>query len=82
MIQLGDRVRDTVSGFEGIALARMEAIHEATQFRVHPTELATDGKIKDSVWLDETRLKVIKASDGRVAGFLRREVKQCTTPQS
>jgi hypothetical protein len=58
-IVLGDKVQDKVSGFEGIALARMTAIYEATQLRVHPTELNSENKIIDSTWIEETRLEKI-----------------------
>jgi len=59
-IELGDKVRDEVSGFEGIVLAKMEALYEASQCRVHPTELKSDGEMRDSKWIEEGRLKPIE----------------------
>jgi hypothetical protein len=36
MAKLGDLVRDEVTGFTGVVLARQEALYEATLCRVHP----------------------------------------------
>lgn len=68
MINLGDKVRDEVSGFEGIALARLEGLYEATQIRVHPTKLDPQGQIITSVWFEEDRLVVLK--ERAVVGFV------------
>jgi hypothetical protein len=75
MIKLGDSVRDKVTGFEGIALARMEALYEATQLRVHPSTVNTSGEIRTSVWIEEERLATIKAAEHPNAGFGKPEVK-------
>jgi hypothetical protein len=66
MINLGDSVRDEITGFEGVVLARTEYLYEATILRVHARKL-NDGKIQEPVWLEEDRLEVIKESD--VVGF-------------
>jgi len=60
MIKLGDTVKDEVTGLEGIALARLVALHEANQIRVHPQDLKPDGDVRPSVWFEETRLTVVK----------------------
>ena len=67
MINLGDLVRDEVTGFEGVVLARQEALYEATLCRVHPRKLADNGEMRDHYWLPEDRLFVIE--DHAVVGF-------------
>lgn len=69
MIKLGDSVRDKVTGFEGIALARMEALYEATQLRVHPSSLDASGAIRQSVWIEEDRLVTVRVEEHPIAGF-------------
>ena len=58
---LGDKVRDVVSGFEGVVLAKLDALYEAPQCRVHPLELKSDGEIRGGVWLEEGRLKKLES---------------------
>jgi hypothetical protein len=74
MIKFGDSVRDKVTGLEGIVLARMEALYEATQCRVHPG-LNSSGEVRASVWIEEERLATIKAAEHPNAGFGKPEVK-------
>lgn len=68
MISLGDLVRDEVTGFEGVVLARMECLYEATQVRIHPRALREDvGEPKASFWMEEDRCVVIEQQ--AVVGF-------------
>lgn len=66
-IELGDKVRDKVSKFEGIALARMDSLFEATQFRVHRDSLNSNGEILGGIWIESGRLEVLDVP--RVIGF-------------
>lgn len=67
MINLGDFVKDKVSGYTGVVLARMECLYEVTTCRVHPRDLNENGLIKDSCWLEEDRLEVLK--ENAIVGF-------------
>ena len=58
-IELGDRVKDVVTGFEGIVIGVHEWLHGCTTMTVRPTELH-DGKLIDSVSFDEPQLKLKK----------------------
>ncbi|HKD60517.1 MAG TPA: hypothetical protein VKB47_08655 [Terracidiphilus sp.] len=60
-------MRDEITGFEGIALARIEALYEATQYRVHPRQLDDQGNVRGSWWIEADRLVVIEAH--AVVGF-------------
>ena len=56
-VQLGDRVRDKLTGFEGIAYGRWTCLTGCVSYDVHPP--AKDGKIPPSEWIDESRLEVV-----------------------
>jgi hypothetical protein len=57
MIKLGQKVRDAITGFEGIATAKVEYINGCVQFGIQPQ--ATDGKMPESVYLDHQRLVAV-----------------------
>lgn len=59
MINLGDRVKDGITGFEGIAVSITAHITGCDTIGVRPEKLH-DGKIIDCHWFDVNRLEVIK----------------------
>lgn len=58
MIKLGDKVRDRISGFEGIATARVEYINGCIQFCIKP-KMLKDGKVIDGEYFDVDQIEVI-----------------------
>jgi|GEM_PF-4272988 len=60
-VNIGDRVRDKITGFEGIAYGRWECITGCVSFDVHP-RVKEDGKLPSSAWIDESRLEVVEAA--------------------
>jgi hypothetical protein len=58
-IQLGSKVRDTLTGFEGIATARTEWLYGCSRIGIEPTKLNEDGKPFDTAWFDEQRVEVM-----------------------
>ena len=60
MINLGDEVRDSISGFRGIAIAKHEYLHGCTRVSVAP-KMGKDGKLGGTLAFDEPQLIVIKA---------------------
>lgn len=60
MVELGDKVKDTVSGFEGIAIARTEWLHGCTRVTVQPDKVDKDGKVRETHTFDEPQLVVLK----------------------
>ena len=65
MINLGDKVKDSVTGFTGIAVARTEWLHGCMRILVQPDTLQKDGAVQEAVNFDEPQLLLIKA--GKVA---------------
>ena len=59
-IKLGDKVRDTVSGFEGIAFGQTLFLHGCTRIGVQPV-VDKDGKLPEAQWFDEPQLVKVSA---------------------
>jgi len=55
-IKLGEIVRDSISGFEGVAVARAEYLNGCISYQVEPARLNEDGSIPKAEWFDEQRL--------------------------
>ena len=60
MITLGSVVRDSITGFSGIAVARTEWLYGCSRIGVEPAELR-DGKPIETQWFDEQRVVVVEA---------------------
>lgn len=64
MINLGDEVKDMVSGFQGVAVARHTYLQGCARISIQPP-IDKDGRLPDSYAFDEPMCEVIKA--GKVA---------------
>ena len=58
MIKLGNKVRDMVTGLEGIAISRIEYLNGCVQYGVRP-KVDKDGKSRDAEYIDIAELKVV-----------------------
>jgi len=58
-IELGDRVKDKITGLEGIVTGRYEYLYGCLRMSVQP-EKAKDGKPVESFVLDEPQLELLK----------------------
>jgi len=67
MIQLGSKVRDTVSGFTGIASGRSEFMYGCARILIEPDKLDKDGKTMEAGWFDEQRVEVIQELKPKVS---------------
>ncbi len=56
---LNDKVRDVVTGFSGLVVARCEYLHGGKTYEVQPCGLKPDGGIAESTWFDEGRLESV-----------------------
>ena len=61
MVKLGDRVKDIISGFEGIATGRIEYLYGCSQIQIVPETMDKDGKKRDAQWLNEQRVVIVEA---------------------
>jgi len=57
--ELGQRLVDTISGFEGIVQTRSQWLNNCNTYAIIATKLQ-DGKPIDAQWFDEPQLKAIK----------------------
>lgn len=60
-VKLGNKVRDSITGFEGIATGRCEYLYGCTQIVITPDKLSPDGKRLDGEWFDEQRVETLEA---------------------
>jgi hypothetical protein len=60
MVELGNKVKDLISGFGGIAVGRIEYLYGCSQIQIEPDRLDKDGKHVDARWFDEQRVEVLK----------------------
>jgi len=60
LVEVGDEVKDQITGFKGIAMARTNFLYGCVRIEVQPQKLKADKNIEESVYFDETQLIVIK----------------------
>lgn len=59
-INLGDKVKDSVTGFTGIAVARTTWLHGCDRITIQPEGLTKEGKVHDNHTFDEMQLVIVK----------------------
>lgn len=59
MITLGNKVRDRVTGFEGIATSRLEYLNGCVQYGVTPKVEEGKSTRPNAEWIDHGQLEVI-----------------------
>ncbi len=55
MVNLGDKVTDSITGFKGVAIGKTEWLYRCIRFCVAAEEMK-DGKPIEDQWFDEQRL--------------------------
>ncbi len=60
MIELGDKVKDLVTGFCGIAVARTEWLYGCNRITIQPDVLDKEGEIYDGIAFDEPQLIILQ----------------------
>lgn len=76
---LGDRVRDQITGFEGIVTSRSQWINNCNTYGVQPTTLK-DGAPMERAHFDEPQLDLVEEKvvpSSRETGGPERPVPQC-----
>ncbi len=59
-IRMGQKVKDIVTGFEGIVVARVEFINGCVQYAVRP-KVDDKGNMVESEYIDVDRLKLVNS---------------------
>lgn len=59
-INLGDKVKDSVTGFTGIVVGRTTWLHGCDRLIVQPEGINKEGKIYDNNSFDEPQLVLVK----------------------
>lgn len=59
MIELGQKAKDKITGFEGILTARFQYITGCDQYQISPIGMDKDNKLKDLYSFDEGRIKIL-----------------------
>ena len=58
-IELGQTVRDKVTGFKGIAITKCKYLNGCIQYSIQP-RVNDNGEIPKDQWIDEQQLEIIK----------------------
>ena len=58
-IELGDRVKDPITGLTGIVVCVTTWLHGCIRIGVQPEEVK-DGKLPESIYFDQSQLRVLR----------------------
>src|SRR5687768_7018463 len=61
IFNLGDKVKDRISGLTGIVTSRAEHLYGCARYWVSPQEVK-DGKPAEGAWFDEAGIELVEAS--------------------
>lgn len=75
-IRLGYKVRDRLTGFEGVVIARTEWIYGCVRITVQSEELNNDEMPSEPYVLDEPQLEELEPTDLAVQGINEPEKKR------
>ncbi len=67
MVKLGNKARDTMTGFEGIVVAITKWLYGCNRICVEPTKLDKDGNPSEGRWFDEQRIEVVRPTKPKVS---------------
>lgn len=59
-IEMGDKVRDNITGFIGVVIGKTQYITGCNQVLVQPPIKQEDGSFVEGRWIDEERLEVVE----------------------
>ena len=58
---LGDKVKDAITGFSGIIIGRTEWLNRCVRYGIQSEKLTKENKLPESQWIDEEQLLLVKA---------------------
>jgi hypothetical protein len=59
MVELGNKVKCTITGFTGIAVTRLEHINGCVQYGIKPPMKKGENKFPENQYIDDHQLEVI-----------------------
>ena len=62
-VKLGDKVKERVTGMEGIVVTHAEWLYGCNRFAVEPEKLKEDGSLHDATWFDEQRVQLVEEKE-------------------
>lgn len=66
MVKLGNRVRDNITGFSGVATGKTEWLYGCNRICIEPAELH-EGKPIEAQWFDEQRVEIITEDKPKIS---------------
>jgi len=70
-MKLGARVKDNLTGFEGVMTGKTEWLYGCVRIGIEPTELDKDGKPQETMWFDEQRVEIVKPKKVKISASSR-----------
>lgn len=61
-INLGDTVKDKLTGLKGVVIARTQWLHGCTRITIQPPGLTKEGVARETYVVDEPQLTLVKAA--------------------
>ena len=71
-VELGSLVKDVITGYEGIVTAYTVHLTGCDVAAVKSRELDKDGKAKDPLWIDVTRVEVLQPPPSEIVALMER----------
>jgi hypothetical protein len=65
-INLGDKAKDSISGFTGIVTGKFSFLNGCVRMRIDPDKLDKSGLVIDGRDFDEEQLVLVKAAKARI----------------
>ena len=67
MIQLGQKVKDPITGYEGTAVSKTQWLYGCTRIGVQ-AKIGEDGKVPEMYCFDEPQLESVKPGENEIPG--------------
>ena len=62
MIELGSIVKDSVTGFQGLAVSRYDHLFGVPEIKILPQRLEDNGKPAEAIWFEESRVVEVRVN--------------------
>lgn len=60
LINVGDLAKDTITGFEGVIVAKCQYLFGCSRVLIEPCALQENGQPHESCWFDIYRIEIVK----------------------